>query len=440
MAAEMRDRQQISRTFRLVRYTVAPRQPYRSRMSASRTPVRVASLLLAFLTCGAAHARAYDALFTVELQPKLGKAAVTLKLDGSGVPSRLEFAIEPGRHTGFRGDGAIEEAGDRVTWNPPANGGRLQFDFRIDHVRRDGMMDSHMTDTWAIFRGDRLVPPVSVTARRSARSRSTIEFVLPRGWSVATPFEPAGEHRYAISDPRRRFDRPKGWIIAGEIGTRIETVVNTKAIVSAPMGDSMRRQDTLAFLNWTLPHIINVFPDFPRRFLVIRAGDPMFRGGLSGPSSLFLHADRPLISENRTSTLLHELVHLATGLYGDDESDWIVEGLAEYYSLETLRRSGTISDRRYRESIERLARWARKSKTLFRERSSGATTARAVIVFKGVDQEIRRLTDGEASLDDVARRLAEKRGLVSLERLQSVAAQVAGQPLQSLERRNLAGD
>ncbi len=423
-----------------MRYTVGRRQPCPSCMPKFRTPARVASLLLGFLTCEAANGRAYDALFTVELQPQLGIAAVTLTLAGSGVPSRLEFAIEPGRHVRFRGDGAIEEAGDRVSWEPPAKGGRLQYDFRIDHVRRDGMMDSRMTDDWTIFRGDRLVPPVSVTARRSSRSRSMIDFILPRDWSVATPFEPAGEHRYAINDPRRRFDRPKGWIIAGEIGTRIETIVNTKAIVSAPVGDSVRRQDTLAFLNWTLPHIINVFPDFPRRFLVVRAGDPMFRGGLSGPSSLFLHADRPLISENRTSTLLHELVHLATGLYGDDESDWIVEGLAEYYSLETLRRSGTISERRYGESIERLARWARKSKSLFREHSTGATTARAVIVFKGVDQEIRRLTDGRASLDDVARRLAEKRGMVSLERLQSIAADVTGQPLQSLDRRHLGGD
>ena len=43
------------------------------------------------------------------------------------------------------------------------------------------------------------------------------------------------------------------------------------------------------------------------RLLIVSAGDPMWRGGLSGPSSMFLHSDRPLISENRTSTLLHEL-------------------------------------------------------------------------------------------------------------------------------------
>ena len=112
-------------------------------------------------------------------------------------------------------------------------------------------------------------------------------------------------------------------------------------------------------------------PQLPPRLLIVSAGDPMWRGGLSGPSSMFLHSDRPLISENRTSTLLHELVHIALGIRGDEESDWIVEGLAELYSLETLRRSGGISEQRYKQALKHLSQWAKRSPTLFGSHSNG---------------------------------------------------------------------
>src|SRR5690606_37373744 len=117
--------------------------------------------------------------------------------------------------------------------------------------------------------------------------------------------------------------------------------------------------------------------------------------------------------------------------------DWIVEGLAEFYSIETLRRTGGISQRRYEQAVESLQRWARRSPTLFTKSSTGPTTARAVLVFQQVDTEIRGLTGNAASLDDVARKLAAKRGEVSLELLQEVAREVAGKPLQSLQRQRL---
>ena len=43
-----------------------------------------------------------------------------------------------------------------------------------------------------------------------------------------------------------------------------------------------------------------------------------------------------------------------------DEHDWIDEGIAEFASLEILRRSGTISDARFLASV---ATFARRGKT-----------------------------------------------------------------------------
>jgi predicted metalloprotease with PDZ domain len=136
--------------------------------------------------------------------------------------------------------------------------------------------------------------------------------------------------------------------------------------------------------------------------------------------------------------LLHELVHVAMGIRADDESDWIVEGLAEFYSIETLRRSGGIGKTRYQEAIKRLAQWGKRKPNLFARESSAARTARAVLAFKAVDEEIRKVSGGRASLDDVARALAEHRDEVSLELLQTVAEKIAGKPLLSLQRRTLS--
>ena len=85
-----------------------------------------------------------------------------------------------------------------------------------------------------------------------------------------------------------------------------------------------------------------------------------------GPASVFLHADRPLISENGTSTLLHELVHVAMGAHAQRGSDWVVEGFAELYSLELLVRSGTISHRHYRDALALLGNWGKGVNDLFK--------------------------------------------------------------------------
>ena len=59
------------------------------------------------------------------------------------------------------------------------------------------------------------------------------------------------------------------------------------------------------------------------------------------------------------------------------------------------------------------------------------------MTLRAVDAEIRKVTNGKASLDDVARRLAAAARHVSLERLQKTAQEVSGSPLRSLQREQL---
>lgn len=409
-------------------------------MSRRTLPAARAALGLVSILLSATHADAaqYEAEYAAELRPEAGVIDLELKLSGERLPSRIVLTIDPRRHRNLSSSDPLEVDGTRATWRPRGAFSRLRLEFVVNHQRGKGAYDSYMTRDWAVFRGDKLMPRARVTARRGLESAAMLGFKAPKDWSVITPYAPVSEHRYAIDDPKRRFDRPQGWMLAGKIGARGEMIEGVQAIVAAPAGKNARRQDALAFLNWNLPHLVRVFPDFPRRMLIVQAGDPMWRGGLSGPASMFLHSDRPLISENRTSTLLHELVHIAMRIRGDEESDWIVEGLAEYYSIETLRRSGGMSERRYAEAIEGLGKWAQRAPTLFADSSNGATTARAVLVLREVDAELRKATNGRANLDDAARRLGREGGEVSLELFQRITAEIAGRPLRSLERAELA--
>lgn len=396
-------------------------------------------LLLALLISPSVRAATeyYDTEYRLEIRPELHVIKVEIRLKGEELPSRVRFKIDRARYRNFTSTDALLTTDAEVEWIPQGKFSRLEYEFVVNHERKPRGFDSLLTDKWAVFRGEKLVPPVAVTAKRKLHSRAALIATLPPNWSFITPYAGATEKIIKFNDPHKRFDRPEGWMLAGEIGTRSEIIAGVQTTVAAPTGDGARRQDALAFLNWNLPKLLEIFPQFPRRLLIVYAGDPMWRGGLSGPASVFLHADRPLISENRTSTLLHELVHIALGIHGDEESDWIVEGLAEYYSLDTLARSGTIGKQRYEESLRSLQRWAERSPNLFAANSSGATTARAVIVFKDANEEIRTLSHGKASLDDVARRLAQSGGEVTLQSLQKIAADVAGQPVAVLKRERL---
>lgn len=402
--------------------------------------MRLSLLLSSFLLLSHAQAAApayYEVAYRAHLRPEANVIDMEIMLTGERLPSRLVLHVDTRRHKKFTSTDPLQIEPSHVTWQPRGRSSRLRYQFTVDHERSPKHYDSRMTGDWAIFRAEKMVPRASVTARRSLRSRASLEFTLPKGWTIATPYGSVGDLRCQLDDPERRFDQPAGWMLAGKIGTRNEKIGSVRVVIAAPAGDSVRRQDTLAFLHWTLPQLLEVFPHFPPRLLVVSAGDPMWRGGLSGPSSMFLHSERPLISENRTSTLLHELAHIALGIRADEESDWIVEGMAELYSIETLRRSGSISARRHSQAMNRLARWAQKTPTLFGAHSDGPTTARAVLALRSADAEIRSLTGGKASLDDVARKLAAEHGTVSLVRLQKAAQEVAGRPLRSLEREQL---
>ncbi len=370
--------------------------------------------------------RVYGADYLIT--PDISRAGAFVELRISqrmGLLRELSMPYDETALSDIDGDGQISLNDGKIRWVPPADGGRLRWFAQINHLRDNDTYDAFIGESWALFRAEDVIPPTATRTLRRAVSKTRLMFDLPDGWSAVTEYFKRS-NIFNISNPDRRFDRPTGWIVLGKLGVRHETVAGVRVIVAAPVGHDVRRLDILAMLNWILPDLVRLLPGFPNRLTIISAGEPMWRGGLSAPRSFYIHADRPLISENGTSTIMHEAMHLGLGVDAVTGADWIIEGLAEYYGLEILRRSGTISEKRYRSARSELAIWGKRAKSLCTDPSTGAVTARAVTLFARLNDEISTNTAKKYDLDDVVREVASSQGKISVQQLRELVADLAG--------------
>lgn len=352
--------------------------------------------------------------YQVRFLPESGEAAVSIHLaDNAALISLLFDLGDKGYYSDFKGSGTLSEQAGQVLWKPgkAKAKGVLSYRVKIDHPRDSGSFDARITPDWALLRGDDLIPSAKVVHENTIELKTYLQFELPPTWkSVETGWPRVGKNRFRINNPSRSFDRPTGWIIAGKIGSRRDQLGDASVSVAAPIGEGMRRMDVLTMLSFVWPQAQEAFQREPAKLLIVGANDPMWRGGLSAPNSLFMHAARPLVSENGTSSLVHELVHVFTRIRDTDNSDWITEGIAEFYAIELVRRAGGMSEYRYQAVRSKLQKWSKSVKTLRGPNSSGPVTARAVLLLQDLDQEIRKQTDNQRSLDDVTR------GLMRLEK------------------------
>jgi hypothetical protein len=342
------------------------------------------------------------------------------------------------RYGRFDADGELTVNGDALIWQVPEEGGTLTWRVRVNQQRGQNTYDAWLGSEWGIFRAEDVIPRARTRTLKGSTSNTTFALTLPAGWSAVTEYT-GTKDPVSVQRPDRRFDQPTGWMVVGDIGVRRETIAGVRVAVAGPQGHSVRRLDMLAFMNWVLPELAELLPDPPDRLTIVSAGDPMWRGGLSAPASLFIHSDRPMISENGTSPLLHEVLHTALPIRAGEDSDWIVEGLAEYYGIELLRAGNAISARRHRIAIAEQADWARKAVSLCGKTSTGATTALAVTTLHALNQEILDKTAGNSNLDDLLRRLIVQGSAVNLQKLAHAAAEIIGEPPDVLHSDKLPG-
>lgn len=384
-------------------------------------------------TSSAESDKVYEIVYGATLDPVTRRAQVRIALrQPSQLVRSIEFVAPRERYLDVRGQGQLDTTAEKVVWTPPPTGGVLHFDFVIEHRRADGALDARIADRWAMMKLDHVFPRATARVVKGATASARLRLLAPSGWSIETPYGPAAGRMVHVDDPNRRFDRPRGWMIAGKLAVRRDKIADRRVSVASPVDSGFRPNDVLAFIRWTLPSLVQVFPEVPQRLLIVSAPNGMWRGGLSGAGSLYLHSDRPLISANGTSTLLHELVHVASGLHATGGADWIVEGIAEYYSLELLRRSNTISERRYEKALDNLTQWSAAQKCVATDQSQGPQTAHAVLVMRALDQQIRAVTQGKSSLDTLVATFAKVHRPVTNAAFQTAAAALIGAPAAAL--------
>lgn len=400
----------------------------------------LSSLLLLSLPAFAATQKV-DLDYRVRFLPDSDQAEVSITLEKGERVRSLDFNLgDDGRYSDFETDGQwSQEVAGRGKWQPGKGKSVLSYRVQIDHERKSGRYDARMTKDWVLLRGDDLVPAAKLDQQDKTELVSRLQFDLPKGWkSVETGWPRIGKNRFRVDNAQRKFDRPTGWMLAGKLGTRRTRLGDTEVAISAPVGEGMRRMDIMTFLTFVWPQLQQVFPRDPSKLLIVGAGDPMWRGGLSAANSYYMHAGRPLVSENGTSSLVHELVHVFGRIYGRERSDWIAEGLAEYYAIDLVRRAGGISEERYQKIREQLIDWSKPVNSLRTDHATGPVTARAVLLLQELDREIRQKTKdkGNLSLDDVTR------GLMRLDRVSTqdfidITENVIGGPSKTLDTRLL---
>lgn len=389
-----------------------------------------------------ADTETYRVDWTIALQAGEDWAEVVLEIEDGRPVRDIRFTYDPERYRDFEASGklAVDADDNSVHWEPARENASLSWRVRITRERanqnQDESYDALMTDDWALFRGDRIIPRMSVTALRNHEAETLLRFELPDGWGATTGWPRDRNYReqprYFVDDPDRRFDRPTGWMLAGRFGSRRDLMGSTEFFIAAPRDSVADRGSWLTLVGLVWDELEDAFGKVPPKILMVSGDDPLWRGGLSGPNSFYFHSSRRAVSENGTSPLVHELVHVVTRISGSDRDDWIAEGLAEYYGIELVYRAGGMSERRRREIMARLDDWGGQVTQLRGESSSGRRTARAVLLFDALDREVREQSGGKDSLDAVVRLLMEERR-VSLGDLRQAVETVTGKTSALLE-------
>ena len=366
------------------------------------------ALSLLVLSSSVWAAKKVDLDYHVRLLPQSDQAEVRVTLARGSAVRSLDFDLADGnRYSDFKADGQWQLTPGKAVrgvWRPAPDKASLTYRVRISQPRKNTTFETRMTPNWALMRGDDLVPAARLDQQDGIELVARLVFELPAGWkSIETAWPRIGKNRFRIDNVSRLFDRPTGWMLAGNLGTRRTRLGETEVTVASPRGQGMRRMDVLTLLTFVWPQVQAVFPRHPAKLLIVGANDPMWRGSLAARESIYLNSRLPLVSESGSSALVRELAQVFGRINDKQRSDWISEGFAEYYAIELVRRAGGMSDERYESLRRKLAKDGQKVTTLRGEQVSPAQIGKAVLLLSELDQEIRIKTRNKRSLDDVLR-------------------------------------
>ena len=399
-------------------------------------------LTLAGLPGSAATRPTYSVDYVVRISKRdPGHAHVRWLLAGIDEISSFRLVFRDDRTSDVHGTGQLDWHGRTLVWTPGGPYAHLRYTVAIDHLRPPGgHFDSHAAPDWVATRALYLFPEINVTFRgqaSAARARARLLFELPRGWRAATALARLGGDTFAVEEPGKHFDRPRGWFLLGEIVRHRRVIAGSEVTVAVAPGSALDVRRLRRLYAHTLPLLADVLGPPPPRLLVVSAPDPMWHGGLSGEDSFFVNGHIPIRSADKTSSYLHELFHVWQPFRPGTDGRWITEGLAEYYSLVLQRRAGRLSARSHARGLALFARYGRWGLDLSRTRDPAALNNSAPLVMAFLDDRIRRDSGGRRSLDDAVRVLAREGGAVTTASLLRAVNHAAGKDLTPLFRRHV---
>ncbi len=362
----------------------------------------------------------YSVLFTVQIDRDHNSIArVRWDLSGIDEIGYMRLKLEGDRYRSFSGTGSFERRGEELVWTPRAPYAHLAYSVSIDHRRAEGKgFDSYASEDWILTRTDDLFPDVTVDLRReiepNPEARARLAFKLPEGWRALSPlpFEKKSG-AFIVEMPQKYFDRPWGWLLLGRVAVSSATIEGCRVTVGTVPGVKLKPERVLRLVRGALPIMRRLFRTVPPKILIVSGPDPMWRGGLSGESSFFLHGDRPLRTPDKTSPVLHELFHVLAPFRPAPDGHWVTEGLAEYYSLEIQRRLGRLTPEGFARGLSRLRQYGRWNVDITKAHDLAVTNNSAPLLMYALDEKVRSLTKGERSLDDAVVYLASQGGRVA---------------------------
>jgi predicted metalloprotease with PDZ domain len=245
-----------------------------------------------------------------------------------------------------------------------------------------------------------------------------------------------GPARFIVESPSR-MDHPRGWLLLGRFDRLDASVAGTAVTVASVDGVTVPARDVLALVEEALPRMSALLARSLPKLLIVRAPDPMWRGGLSGEDSLFMHGERPIRTPDRTSPYLHELFHVLAPFRPAADAHWVTEGLAEFYSIEIQRRIGRLTSADVTRALRLFARYGAWDVDFTQGRGSRVTNNSAPLVIFVLDGRIRAATAGAHGLDDAVGLLAREGGVVSTARFLGVIERVSGKSFSTFFRHHI---
>lgn len=337
-------------------------------------------------------------------------AQVKMLLRGANEITHIKFLDIDENFHHFKGTGQLVQTAPKSwTWNPKSVNGEVSYEVKINRQRSIKGFDSYHGGSWIFTRTSDLFPRKDYVEERPLRIYSQVEFELPKKWQIVTAMERISEDKnvFAPRDRGNPYVSPYGWILCGDLDVTKKEMSEVDVTLASPRVMKYDPTELTELIEKSMREFSQIMRELPPRIAFIVGPDPLWRGGLSGEDSLYINQNLSLIDRDYTSTPIHELFHITQGFKKASQlSDWIIEGLAEYYSLRILYNTKQISKNKFVRGIRKFDRQGVWGVNLEKNQSFAALYNSAALVMFYIDEHLKEISKGNTSLRDVIKSLA----------------------------------